>query len=178
VEEAVSLGLTDEGIAERYSVFAERQKTQKDSHMHIKQITEDKRAFLPLLLLADETEDAIDEYLDRGELFALYDDGPKAVCVVTDEGNGVFELQNIAVDNAHQRKGYGRTLVKHIFEQYMGRGKTMLVGTGDSPPHIAFYEACGFVFSHRMKDYILERYGVIFENGVQLRDKIYLTKEL
>jgi len=146
--------------------------------INIQIITSDKRSFMPLLLLADEGESYIDEYLHRGELFALYDDGLKAVCVVTDEGDGLLELQNIAVDAAYQQRGYGRAMVKHIFAHYTGRGKTMLVGTGDSPPHIAFYESCGFVFSHRMKDYILERYGIIFENGVQLRDKIYLKKEL
>ena len=146
--------------------------------MEIKEIMEDKHSFMPLLLLADEAESYIDEYLHRGDLFALYDDGLKATCVVTDEGGGLFELQNIAVDASYQQRGYGRALVKHIFEHYAGRGSTMLVGTGDSPPHITFYESCGFVYSHRIKDYILNRYGPVYENGVQLRDKIYLTKEL
>ena len=147
-------------------------------NLTIQLITTDKPSFMPLLLLADEEERFINEYLYRGELFALYDDGLKAVCVVTDEGGGLFELQNIAVDAAFQQRGYGRALVKHIFAQYVGRAKTMLVGTGDSPLHIAFYESCGFVYSHRIENYILDRYGPIFENGVQLRDKIYLTKEL
>jgi len=147
--------------------------------IQINLITSGKPAFMPLLLLADEEEKYIDEYLYRGDLFALCDDGLKAVCVVTDEGNGVFELQNIAVDVPYQQRGYGRALVKHVFAHYTGRGRTMLVGTGDSPPHVAFYESCGFVYSHRIKDYILERYEQpIYENGVQLRDKIYLTKEL
>jgi len=147
--------------------------------MKIQPITSGKRAFMPLLLLADEAESYIDEYLDRGDVFALYDDGPKAVCVVTDEGNGVFELQNLAVDEQYHRQGYGRAMVKHIFAHYTGRGNSMLVGTADSPPHIAFYEACGFVYSHRIKDYIVERYGhPCYENGVELRDKIYLTKQL
>ena len=58
---------------------------------------EDKRNYLELLLLADEQEDMIDKYLLRGELFALYDGGLRAVCVVTDEGGGVFEIKNLAV---------------------------------------------------------------------------------
>ena len=40
---------------------------------HIEQITTDKRAFMPLLLLADEQESMIDRYLDRGEMFTLID---------------------------------------------------------------------------------------------------------
>ena len=38
----------------------------------IRIITENKKDFLPLLLLGDELESDIDKYLERGELFALY----------------------------------------------------------------------------------------------------------
>lgn len=41
--------------------------------MKIKKITEDKDRFMNLLLLGDEQESMIYRYLERGELFALYD---------------------------------------------------------------------------------------------------------
>ena len=41
--------------------------------MEILNIQNQKRNYLPLLLLADEQEDMINRYLDRGELFALMD---------------------------------------------------------------------------------------------------------
>ena len=50
--------------------------------MNIKQINQNKKEFLDLLLLADEQESMIDKYLERGDMFALEDDGVKAVCVV------------------------------------------------------------------------------------------------
>lgn len=56
--------------------------------MHIKQILNEKKSYLDLLLLADEEERMIDRYLERGEMFALYDDDLRALCVVTDEGGG------------------------------------------------------------------------------------------
>ena len=56
--------------------------------MIISLITVDKKRYLDLLLLGDEQESMIDRYLERGELFVLEDNGVKAVCVVTDEGNG------------------------------------------------------------------------------------------
>ena len=34
----------------------------------------------------------IDRYLDKGTMYVLDDDGIKAECVVTDEGNGILEL--------------------------------------------------------------------------------------
>lgn len=61
--------------------------------MDIRRIESGKRDFLPLLLLGDEQEDMIDRYLDRGTLLALYDGGLRAVCVVTKEAPGVFEIK-------------------------------------------------------------------------------------
>ena len=58
--------------------------------MEIKQISENKKQYLPLLLLGDEQEDMIDRYLPRGVMYALCDGNVKAVCVVTDEGGGVL----------------------------------------------------------------------------------------
>ena len=66
--------------------------------MDIRRIESGKRDGLPLLLLADEQEDMIDRYLDRGTLLALYDGGLRAVCVVTKEAPGVFEIKNLAVE--------------------------------------------------------------------------------
>lgn len=143
--------------------------------MNVTHITKNKREYMPLLLLADETEESINLYLSRSDLFALYDDGALiGVCAVSDEGD-CFELQNLAIDTPQQRKGYGAALVRHVFAHYAGRGKPMLVGTGDSPNTVPFYESCGFVFSHRIKDYMLTHYDFpIYEDGVQLRDKVYL----
>ena len=60
-----------------------------------------KKQYLSLLLLADEQENMIDRYLDRGTMYVLEDDCVKAECVVTDEGDGILEIKNIAADPAH-----------------------------------------------------------------------------
>ena len=60
--------------------------------IEIRQVTENKKAYLELLLLADEQESMIDRYLDRGTMYVLEDDGVKAECVVTDEGNGILKV--------------------------------------------------------------------------------------
>ena len=78
--------------------------------MQIREIINDKKQYLDLLLLADEQEDMIDRYLERGTMYVLEEDGVKAECVVTDEGSGVLELKNIAVEPAFQGKGYGNAL--------------------------------------------------------------------
>ena len=146
--------------------------------MEIKLIKTAKKNFLELLLLADEQESMIDKYLDRGELFALYDGDLKSVCVVTDEGDGVFELKNIATYERDQKQGYGTALLQYLFRHYNGKCKTMWVGTGDSPLTIPFYERCGFTRSHVVPNFFIDNYDhPMFENGKQLIDMIYLKKE-
>ena len=147
--------------------------------MEIKIIENNKKDFLDLLLLADEQESMIDKYLAGGMLFALYDNGLKSICVVTDEGNGSYEIQNLATYEQFQGKGYGVYLVKHVCDCYKSKGATMLVGTGDIPWIVSFYERCGFVFSHRLKDYFLKHYdNPIFEADIQLKDKVYFKMDL
>lgn len=148
--------------------------------MEIRQITENKRDFLPLLLLGDEQEDMIGRYLDRGTLLALYDGGKlRTAAVFTDEGGGVFELKNLATEPHSQGRGYGRAMVEHVAALCQGRGTRLLVGTGDSPLTIPFYRRCGFRESHRVKDFFTDHYDhPIYEAGRQLVDMVYLAMEL
>ncbi len=135
-----------------------------------------KKQYLDLLLLADEQESMIDRYLERGDMFVLTDDNEvKALCVITEEDIGIYEIKSIAVYPRFQRHGYGRKLISFILEHYRDRCHTMLVGTGDSPITMSFYKNCGFVYSHRIPDFFTENYDhPIFEEGKQLKDMIYL----
>lgn len=145
--------------------------------MNIRKVTVNKKEYIGLLLLADESETMIDKYLDRGEMFVLDDDGVKAECVVTKEGDGIYEIKNIAVMTDFHRKGYGKILIEFLFSNYTDC-KVMLVGTGDSPSMLSFYEKCGFMESHRAKNFFTDNYDhPMFENGQQLVDMVYLKRE-
>lgn len=142
-------------------------------------IRENKKQFLNLLLLADERESMIDRYLDRGELFALYDDGLKSICVVTQERENICELKNIATYEKWHGRGYGSKLLHHICAHYKNRYTTMLVGTGDTPGPLQFYRKNGFEVSHRVKNFFTDNYDhPMFEDGIQLVDMVYLKKDL
>ena len=86
-------------------------------------------------------------------MYVLEDGGVKAECVVTDEGNGVLELKNIAVAPAEQGRGYGKAMVDFLIRTYKGRYAVLQVGTGDSPSTIPFYEACGFCRHHLVRNF-------------------------
>ena len=147
--------------------------------MNIFEVTDDKKKYLPLLLLADEQENMIDRYLNRGSMYVLDDGGAKAVCVITDEGNGVAEIKNLAVHPSCRRRGYGRRMIEYVKNLCRGKYKILQVGTGDSPLTVPFYEACGFVRSHTVTDFFTQNYDhPIFERGVQLVDMVYLQLKL
>lgn len=147
--------------------------------MEIKEIKENKKQFLSLLLLADEQENMIDKYLDRGTMYVLDDDGIKCECVVTDEGKGIIEIKNIATEPAFQGKGYGRILIDFIAARYKERYSVLQVGTGDSLLTLPFYEKCGFVRSHSIKNFFTDNYEhPIYELGVQLADMVILQRKL
>lgn len=50
--------------------------------MEIIEIKENRKQFLPLLLLADEQENMIDRYIDRGTMYVLADNEIKCVCSI------------------------------------------------------------------------------------------------
>ena len=147
--------------------------------MQFIEVTENKKLHLPLLLLADEQEDMIDRYLERGTMYVLEDGGVRCECVVTDEGEGVLEIKNLATAPEYQGKGYGKRMIDFLAQRYRGQYRLLQVGTGDSPLTIPFYEKCGFVRSHRVPNFFTDNYDhPIFEAGVQLVDMIYLQRTL
>ena len=127
--------------------------------MKIREVNENKKQFISLLLLADEQESMVDRYL------------------VTDEGNEILEIKNIAVDPENQGKGYGKALIDFLASKYADEYSVLQVGTGDSPLTVPFYEECGFVRSHNIPNFFTDNYDhPIYECGVQLIDMVYLQR--
>ena len=147
--------------------------------MKVREVNENKKQYISLLLLADEQESMVDRYLERGTMYVLEDGNVKAECVVTDEGNGILEIKNIAVEPKNQGKGYGKTLIDFIACKYADRYSILQVGTGDSPLTIPFYEKCGFKATGRIERFFAENYDhPIVEGGVLLCDMVILEKEI
>lgn len=144
----------------------------------IRQALDEKGKYLPLLLVGDEQETLIDSYLGRGDLFVCERNGEAlAVCVVTQEGPGLYELQNIAVAPECRRQGIGKAMTEFVLNRYPDL-ETLQLGTGDSPSTVGFYQALGFQEFGREKDYFLRYYDhPIYEDGKQLRDRVFFRKK-
>ena len=147
--------------------------------MKILEISKNKKQYMELLFLADEQEDMIDKYINRGTMYILDDNGVKSECVVTDEGNGILEIKNIATNPKFQGMGYGKSLIDFVANKYKNKFSILQVGTGDSPATIGFYIKCGFSHSHIIKNFFTDNYNhPIYEEGVKLVDMIYLRRNL
>lgn len=135
---------------------------------------------MDLLLLADEQETMIDQYLDRGELYIFEDQHELVgVCVVTKEKEEIYEIKNLAVTPHLKRRGYGKKMLQLVENQYRGKACKLQVGTGDSPLTIPFYQACGFHISHQIDHFFIDHYDhPIYEGGKQLVHMVILQKQL
>lgn len=111
----------------------------------------------------------IEKYLYIGDIFALYYNDLKSVCIVTKENDDVCEIKNISTYEKYQNKGYGKILIKYIIKYYKDKFKKIIVGTGNSSvSNIHFYKNRGFSYSHIIKDFFIHNYkNEIFENGIQ-----------
>lgn len=144
----------------------------------IVEIKNDKKRFLQLLLIGDESETMIDRYLPQGNLYVgVFNSIPIAVCVTMTIDNTTVEIKNLAVSPGFQRRGFGRLMLEHI--EYRNPDKSIILGTGETPSNLRFYKKCGYNYSYRVPDFFTDNYrNPIIEEGVILRDMVYLKKEL
>lgn len=148
----------------------------KEEEFVITEINGDKTRYMPLLLIGDESEAMIGRYLDRGRLFVGFAAGEAvAVCVTVELSPQAVEVKNLAVLPKCRCRGIGRRMLAHAEGMY--RDRTILLGTGETPSTLRFYRHCGYRYSHRIPDFFTRNYpGPIVEEGVTLRDMIYLKK--
>lgn len=135
-----------------------------------------------LLLLADETIEAIDKYIFSSQVYLVKDEQHHTVGVfcLQELDSETIELKNIAVAEAFQSKGLGSKIIDYIKHICAPQYATLLVGTADCGfRQIAFYERNGFNKYAVRKDFFVENYPEpIMENGKQLRDMVVLKYDL
>lgn len=151
-------------------------------------IEQDKKDYLELLLIADPSEEMIDRYLEKGELYVMKKDGcPVAVAVVFPIDRETVELKNIAVRPEYRQQGLATQMIAFLQDRYAGEGyRQMTVGTGGTGIagrefyQVGFYRKCGFRDSHVIRNFFTDHYAepIIEENGWQCVDMIYLVCSL
>lgn len=143
---------------------------------NIREVGADKKQYMPLLLIGDESELMIGRYIDKVNLYVGFlNEEPIALCAVEPVGADVLEIRNLAVLSDHRRHGYGRRMLE--FAESLHPGATFVLGTGETPSTLRFYKSCGYSYSHRVPGFFTENYpDPIIEEGIVLCDMIYLKK--
>lgn len=145
----------------------------------------ERDAFMPLLLLADDSETQVRSYYQHGDLFALRgpDGTALGMTLAIPEPDGSVELKAVAVDPALHGRGVGQRMLAAVLAELRQRGvRRVIVGTGTSGiGQLAFYQKAGFRFWKVERDFFTPARGYpegLEENGIPLRDMIWMDQEL
>ncbi len=148
----------------------------------IRQLRKNEETPFGLLLLADETVEAINKYISDSEIYVFEkDEKIIALYVLKVLDNERIEIKNIAVEDSFQGKGIGSLLLRDASERATKRGfKFLFIGTGDaSIKQLYLYQKEGFEMSKIIKNFFIDNYPApIYENGLQLKHMIVLQKSL
>ncbi|CAH0343975.1 GNAT family N-acetyltransferase [Bacillus sp. CECT 9360] len=150
--------------------------------MQIRKLNVNEKPPMNLLLLADPSQELVEEYIRRGECFvAEVRDQVIGVYVLLPTRPYTVELVNIAVAESQHGKGIGKQLVTDAVQTAKSKGyKTIEVGTGNSSiGQLALYQKCGFRMVGIDSDFFVRHYDEeIYENGIQCRDMVRLALDL
>jgi ribosomal protein S18 acetylase RimI-like enzyme len=148
--------------------------------LSLAQASFDRERHLPLLLEADDVEEHVHGYLDRGQLFEIRDAETLIGVAVLVDDSDACEIWNIALAEEHRGRGSGRRAIELIAEECREQGSSRLtVGTSDcSLGTIAFYRKVGFRFAGVRRGYFDDYPVVVVENGIRARDMVMFEMEL
>lgn len=149
--------------------------------LEIKEITQPPYP-MKLLLLADETVEAIEQYLYDSRVYSVWKDEEEiAVFCLYPQDTTCLEIKNIAVSTSYQNQHIGSFLLDKIKAIALAQHyKTVLVGTSDTgEAQLRFYERNSFVLYDRRANFFIDHYPEpIFENGRQMVDMVLLKFEI
>jgi ribosomal protein S18 acetylase RimI-like enzyme len=145
-------------------------------------VDQDRRSiFLDYLLLADESDEVVKQYINDGEMFSIcYEEIIVGVVLFTFHSSYIVELKNIAIVEEYQGRGLGKLVVKEAFNFYQTKGfYKMIVGTANSSiANLAFYQKVGFRMVEIKKDFFKNYPRPIYENGIRALDMVMFEKNL
>lgn len=144
----------------------------------------EREPYLPLLLLADDSEQQVRAYMKDGMLFVAEDDGWTVGIVLAIPLNAAeIELKAVAVDPDSHNQGIGKRMLAQVLPELSKRGYTrVMLGTGNSSiGQLAFYQKAGFRLWKIERDFFSPERGYpedLKENGIPLRDMVWLDRSI
>ncbi|RFS13816.1 GNAT family N-acetyltransferase [Emticicia sp. C21] len=148
----------------------------------IKTLAENEQIPYELLLSADPSLEAINMYLPNSTIYLAHIHNEViAEYVLYPLSDDDIEIKNIAVLESYQGQGIGKLLLKDATRRAIDSGyKSLLIGTSNaSIGQLYLYQQQGFELSGIKMNFFIDNYTEpIYENGIQCRHMIMLTKVL
>jgi len=137
---------------------------------------------MSILLLADETIEAIERYIYQCDVYVLVPVNARPVGVFALYRNSPeeIEVKNMAVIGSFQGRGLGSYMLAEVY-RIAARGgyHKVIVGTATVGRQLNFYIKNGFSPFGLRKNFFLENYSEpIIEEGERLCDMILLEKKV
>jgi len=113
----------------------------------VRKLRKEEKIPYDLLLLADETIEAIDKYIYNSDIYVLeLNEIISAIYVLQSLNNYTIEIKNIAVHENFQGQGIGMFLLKDAIQKSKNKEfNSLIIGTGDaSLKQISLYQKAGF----------------------------------
>lgn len=152
------------------------------SDISIRPLAEGEAIPYKLLLYADPSEELVAAYLKHADIY---------VAVMIKSIVGIYllckidvhkaEIKNIAVEESFQRQGIGKLLLEDATKRAREKGyRELVIGTGNSSVgQLYLYQKAGFEITEIRKNFFIDNYpDPLFENGIQVKHMIVLTKKL
>ncbi|TYS19120.1 GNAT family N-acetyltransferase [Rossellomorea vietnamensis] len=131
--------------------------------------------------MADESEEAVRNYIVEGDLYAIhFEDVLAGVILFISVNDSTVELKNLAVIPEFRGRGIGKASIKEGLVIYKNQGKDrVIVGTANSSiDNIAFYQKAGFRMYEIKRNFFFNYPEPIFEYGIRAMDMIMFEKTL
>jgi ribosomal protein S18 acetylase RimI-like enzyme len=141
--------------------------------------------WLPLLRIADDSESEVLSYYQQGDLFVLRgaDNVAVGITLVLRDTRAAVDLKSVAIAPELQGRGLGKRMLALVLAELRACGvRLVTVATGNSGiGELAFYQRAGFRLSRIERDFFDRDRGYptgILENGIPLRDRVWLDRWL
>jgi GNAT superfamily N-acetyltransferase len=144
-----------------------------------------RTALRALFELAEDSERALDAYIDSGRVLVAIEGGePVGHLQLTDTDDpATAELKNMAVLDSHQRRGVGSALVAAAAKRLRDEGRSRLVVATAAADigNLRFYQRLGFRMRSIERDAFTAQTGYpenVDIDGIPLRDRVWLDRTI
>jgi ribosomal protein S18 acetylase RimI-like enzyme len=140
-----------------------------------------RERFLPLFVLADESAQQVQSYMNTGDLYVYFseDDIATGIVLAIPLEPDVVELKAVAIDPKQQGQGIGKRMLIDVLAELREIGcKRVVVGTANAAiGQLAYYQKAGFRLLSIERDFFSPARGyaeVIEEAGIRMRDMVWM----